>query len=296
MTPAPPTLAVDRAGETPVPVVAVSRPAWGVLAGHPQARVHSVFESAVNLSVGHRLVVCTARPLRAPHGVEVTPAGLTRLRRWGGAASRVRWRQARPIGAAGDAGPGLPGSLVFDPAVPRVRLRDAAAGSTGLAGWLSSARPATGFGNHWPALRADPLIRQAARSLLAGRIDGPVVSLMGRGPGLTPSGDDVLTGICAAGWSIGALTAEQSPGMPVAMERAARRRTTDISVEYLYYASQGMVVGVLGELLAALAAGMRRGAADAASRLLRHGHTSGADCLLGVLVALQEAAAEPDPR
>ncbi|MEZ0072604.1 DUF2877 domain-containing protein [Planotetraspora sp. GP83] len=113
--------------------------------------------------------------------------------------------------------------------------------------------------------------------------------LIGLGPGLTPSGDDMLAGLLVALRHLGLAA-----GVPRAVWLAdwlaatvtydARTRTTPISATLLHCAARGEasqeVLGVL------------RGVAGhqplepAAHRLLRLGHTSGADMAWGVHIGL----------
>jgi hypothetical protein len=113
--------------------------------------------------------------------------------------------------------------------------------------------------------------------------------LIGLGPGLTPSGDDMLSGLLVALRHFGVAA-----GVPRAVWLAdwlaatvtydARTRTTPISATLLHCAARGEaspeVIGLL------------RGVAGfqplepAASRLLRLGHTSGADIAWGVHIGL----------
>jgi Protein of unknown function (DUF2877) len=61
----------------------------------------------------------------------------------------------------------------------------------------------TGFCDHWVALTADLRLSAAVEALIESRVDDlnvddAVLYLLGRGPGLTPSGDDALVGMMAA--------------------------------------------------------------------------------------------------
>lgn len=110
---------------------------------------------------------------------------------------------------------------------------------------------------------------------------------VGRGPGLTPAGDDVLVGIFAV------LT---SGAAGAAGERATRRivgaldrlleTTTDISRHLLQQAVQGLPCQALHDLGQALLAGAsRERLLDALDLALDHGCTSGADACMGLAAA-----------
>jgi len=114
------------------------------------------------------------------------------------------------------------------------------------------------------------------------------LSLLGRGPGATPSGDDVLSG---------ALVVLQRTG-----SGTRRRRVRELG-ERAVVAAEGRTTAVSGALLAQAAVGRTTGSAeemvgallglpgsppvtDAAAELAGVGHTSGGDMLVGMLAAL----------
>src|SRR5205823_1023663 len=102
--------------------------------------------------------------------------------------------------------------------------------------------------------------------------------LVGRGPGLTPSGDDVLAG---------ALVAAHALGHPKLAEWAERTRhalavqsTTAASRGLLGHALRGWAVPQLADYLQAVCGGSTSPAA-ARDRLLSVGHSSGAALAAG---------------
>jgi hypothetical protein len=103
--------------------------------------------------------------------------------------------------------------------------------------------------------------------------------LLGRGPGLTPSGDDVL-----AGYLVGAAAF----GVPAddvrrLVESQAAARTTTLSAALLRHAAAGETIPQVIGLLDALAG--RRPFEPALADLRAVGHTSGAALASGVLAA-----------
>jgi hypothetical protein len=179
-----------------------------------------------------------------------------------------------------------PQTVVFDTALPTAHGTDLSVSAHELVEHLARARARTGLGAEWPALTTDPALTAAVDSLLGGRADAAVVYLLGRGPGLTPSGDDVLVGIVAALWFAGAIVASSLAPLRELVETAGSRLTTEISAEYLRYACRGMVNGMVRDLLVALDRSDTVGGLDAVDMLRRYGHTSGMDCVLGVLIGL----------
>ena len=105
---------------------------------------------------------------------------------------------------------------------------------------------------------------------------------VGRGEGLTPSGDDILMGILAVLFRTGRLDGI----IPVKeyLDTNGTKRTTAISCEYLRYALEGIFSGEIIRLMDAL--GHSSDFSEEFSQLLAIGHTSGADTLLGISSAL----------
>lgn len=141
--------------------------------------------------------------------------------------------------------------------------------------WVPSRPAAAGPGRTWP---------HTAPGAGARHVDLDPASLLGRGEGLTPAGDDVLAG---------ALVAAHATGHPdLARWRAetvralATRRTTAVSVGMLHSALDGWAVPELAAAVDALC-GPDPAAVDAAvDRLLAVGHSSGRHLLDGVLHVL----------
>ncbi len=121
---------------------------------------------------------------------------------------------------------------------------------------------------------------------LAGQADTTAVAgLLGRGPGLTPSGDDVLAGYLLAAGAFG-LEIEQ---VRRAVAARAPQATSALSAQLLRHAARGEAVRELIELTATLTHPDAMLTAVAA-RLLQVGHTSGAALAWGALLAGEHAA------
>jgi hypothetical protein len=273
-----------------------------ILEWHPQVRIHSAFTSGVYLRAGDRLIICTASAISAPHGVEMALADLARLRQLAHAAphgvldwhpsTRTITSRSTPLALAA-----APQLRLFDPAAPPTTnpiLSCSAADR--LIERLAQSRQQTGFGDQWQALTHDPDLTRAVASLTDFRVDQPVLRLLGRGPGLTPSGDDVLVGMLAGLWSFGTITPSRLGSLPQQFLNAAKALTTDISVGYLYHASYGRFIGALCDILTAFDRSQEPAIAKAVLRLRNYGHTSGMDNLLGLLTTLRFCApTQPHP-
>ncbi|GAB3901453.1 hypothetical protein GCM10027612_64890 [Microbispora bryophytorum subsp. camponoti] len=189
------------------------------------------------------------------------------VRRW--------WDPAPPLGAA-------------DPA----RLAPA----LGLLGRVRAASPRR------PGLVPDGAPALLDRGCRSGSLVESITAaerLIGLGPGLTPSGDDMLAGLLVALRHLGAAAGAPravwlANWLAAAVTYDARTRTTPISATLLHCAARGEaspeVTGVL------------RGAAGhqplepAVHRLLRLGHTSGADLAWGVQIGLAAVLAHREGR
>ena len=123
-------------------------------------------------------------------------------------------------------------------------------------------------------------VAEFVRSHLPHRgIDAAVADdLLGRGPGLTPLGDDVLCGWLA----VHRLSGVPTPAVDEVLA-TARRRTTLLSATLLDCADHGEVVPEFGAWLAVLATDR---AGQALAALLRVGATSGAGLAVGAAAAL----------
>jgi hypothetical protein len=101
--------------------------------------------------------------------------------------------------------------------------------------------------------------------------------LAGLGGGLTPAGDDFLTGVMLWAWLAHPMP---QPFCQLLLQSAAPRTNT-LSVAFLRAAAEGECNAAWHDLLAALVGGMEHQFAGAAKKVLSLGHTSGADALAG---------------
>lgn len=107
---------------------------------------------------------------------------------------------------------------------------------------------------------------------------------LGRGPGLTPSSDDMLVGMLLAAQLDGALSPQQCEEFFAASGNLFVV-TTRVSASYLRYASHGLFGSPLLHFATSVQRGLR--IAQSVEKLLGVGHTSGADTLLGFWLARQ---------
>lgn len=193
-----------------------------------------------------------------------------------------------PAGIPADWGPALLAENLS-------RLADLAGGFPARGG-LQGLIPPLAAGGPWPEEALSRLARAGVVPLagwleasLAGGsgagIEPPEASaaLLGLGPGLTPSGDDLLGGLLVALRALGhpALAARLGAWL---LPRAADR-THPISRAHLGAAAAGEGAEALHQSLASLASPGASGLAAALAALDRIGHSSGWDALAGATLA-----------
>jgi hypothetical protein len=155
------------------------------------------------------------------------------------------------------------------------------------------------------ARRISGLLGSLTELLLDGRFPGTegrkiAAALTGLGPGLTPSGDDVLAAIAACALRLaraGAIAAETTRAFLDVLRESAGGRTTPVAAELIRGSALGLFPEPLvsfTEVLGDPSLGETELAARAA-RLSRTGAHTGADMLAGVLSLARGAAARSAP-
>ncbi|HSG45121.1 MAG TPA: DUF2877 domain-containing protein, partial [Anaerolineales bacterium] len=152
---------------------------------------------------------------------------------------------------------------------------------------------------------ADDLFNSSAGSLLSRKLAGPVLQfiysvekldvqgaihaaekMIGLGPGVTPSGDDLLIGFLAGLWSV----AGENPVQVAFIHSLGNKllhvseKTNEISRTYLYHAAQGQFSSSLSTLAESIATGSH--VEVAARSAMRVGHSSGMDSVTGMLIGM----------
>ncbi len=112
----------------------------------------------------------------------------------------------------------------------------------------------------------------------------PAIQLLGLGPGLTPSGDDLLAGILIAWHQIGARRASRC--FSKCLLEACATRTTPISLAHLTAAAKGYGAAPLHCLLNAVIANRQAELEEALDAAAKIGHSSGLDAIVGMVLAL----------
>ncbi len=140
-------------------------------------------------------------------------------------------------------------------------------------------------------------LRAAAVTRDAGALGAVLDDLIGRGPGSTPSGDDVVAGLLATLVTLGPADGPVAAFAERLADGSEDRsgRTTSLSATLLRCAADGAVAAAAGRVLSLLAAPCGRPAwPSAVTALASLGHTSGRDLLAGIAVGVDALLAEGD--
>lgn len=126
-------------------------------------------------------------------------------------------------------------------------------------------------------------LMHVAMSSDADAIESTLRYFLGRGKGLTPSGDDMLIGFLA----FDSIVHFVSPSFYQTLSDLLEREllTTDVSREYLRYALNNEFSSSVTDVVNSLS-GNNESFHDAFNRLLDVGHSSGLDTLFGILVGM----------
>ncbi|MDO5672416.1 MAG: DUF2877 domain-containing protein [Actinomycetaceae bacterium] len=254
-----------------------------------QTYVHSVFDKTVNLQCGDLFfTLAIAQVDDAPHTARL---------------SQPLWTPATKPGDTGCVGQGVIslGSACarLTPSCLRWNPHLAPMSTQGKARLAHAVEVIENLRAHAPSPAHNDVYAQDLRERYenleaclalndSAKLHSAALRLVGLGYGLTPSGDDIITGallvssIPRAGlhWAVEPLTISD-----------AELRTTKVAAVMLMHAARGRFSNALVELAVAIAAGADVRAC--ASRVLAIGSSSGSDMLLGVLAGLKTVLALP---
>lgn len=290
-------------------VIAISDYVAELVSLSGSATVHSVFGSSFNIELNDRLlhVASTDAPLSC-FGIAVSPADMGELLRFVSVRDRVILRDGmlRIYSVAGvselDLSDAVPRSL----SVPHALLEAQDGMDIELGRVLGSMGLTARIGLPWPERSREAVTELARFSAVCLAAEGPqldaaawdrfdasargmrraVSYLIGRGLGLTPSGDDVLMGFgTGLRFLRGGDKGDPAARFFQAVEREMPGKTTAISEAYLAALCDGFANEDYIGLLDALEAHDPDALVRSVSRVLSVGHTSGADSLLGFAAA-----------
>ena len=148
--------------------------------------------------------------------------------------------------------------------------------------WVPIGEPTTSI-DRIARPRVDRLRNWASARLSPSQSGLPPIELLGLGPGLTPSGDDLLCGAMIALHAIGAIDA--GGDLHAAIAAVAPSATSPLSAAFLRAAAEGCGSAGLHDILISLI--KNEPIESDIDVLARIGHTSGWDALAGAAVVLQ---------
>lgn len=146
--------------------------------------------------------------------------------------------------------------------------------------WWAPRRPRPTGPSGFDGSRIEALARLLGGHPAPVPVEGPVDELLGLGPGLTPAGDDVVSGLLLS------LHGHDELRRPVADEvsRLAPGRTTTLSAALLRHSAAGFAMPGMVDVADALAGhGTDEDLTAAVARLLTVGHSSGVALAHGLL-------------
>lgn len=243
--------------------------------------VHSVFSSSFNVAVGGRLIHVGSPPhplsclgLNAP-AEELAPL-LPGLRPGDRAVLKqsALWLYTSARVACVDYSGYMPVELSIGPAAGPER-------KNGLMEALEKLDLKERTGIPWDGALERTLGVMGGRAPTPGELEESVRFLLGRGKGLTPSGDDILMG-----YGAGRLLFGGGAEFQTALASVLRRQTTDVSLAYLRALLDGCVNEDYAGLFQAVREGEKRRYPGLLAQIQHNGHTSGSDSLLGLLTAV----------
>lgn len=182
----------------------------------------------------------------------------------------------------------LAGARTWDARLRPLDGRDASALRQGLGAirTVLADAPVESLARHeqrpWRASDAMSVLAAGLRRRDVSLVADAAARLSGFGPGLTPSGDDLLAGTLIA---LTVLQPLQAGALRDAILLAARGRTTRISDAYLDAAARGEAGEAWHRMVPALAHAESDRVVGAARRVMAFGETSGADMLAGFVLA-----------
>jgi hypothetical protein len=152
---------------------------------------------------------------------------------------------------------------------------------------VGAALPQFAAAAHRPAQHLAEIMRRAFASGRLPEEDNPsdCKELFGLGPGLTPSGDDVMGGAMVVLAMLGHYKLRNA--LWASLREHARQRTSDLSLAHLDAAAEGCGAAALHTVLASLLIGAGERLPADLAMLDAVGHSSGWDGLAGALLVLR---------
>jgi len=266
-------------------------------------RVHSVFENGINIRMGERLFfIGTLKNGRLPFGIHLQNKALKELITSIYTTSAVYWdnETQRLLFENGHLAVSMKNGVPFRNIIqPPSTLRTPVKYIANFYQVLLMNGEMTGLDLDIGQFVIDYLEKQQPENNMAQQVCHLMAALnsevpdemekvvryfLGRGKGLTPSGDDHLVGLLA----IHRITHAFSPLFLQTLQDILEREsiTTDIGKEYLLHALNGEFSSSIVHILNALSADQTQVLEKHLLHLLTMGHSSGVDTAFGMLIGL----------
>jgi len=242
------------------------------LPGTAAGEVHSVFRSSFNvMASGFLAHIGTTRDPLSCLGINIDPRRMQRLLPCIRPGDRAVFRDGSLRIYDREGVTAIPwGELeVISLEIPRCPLPGPA---------LQEALESMGLKGR-VGIPVDAALREALAALPT-RPEQAIRFLLGRGKGLTPSGDDILMG-----YGAGLLAWGEPEPFCQALRQTLDRQTTDVSIAYLRAMLDGCANQDFCQLFLAVREGDTGRYPSQLETISRHGHTSGWDSLLGLAAA-----------
>jgi hypothetical protein len=135
-----------------------------------------------------------------------------------------------------------------------------------------------------------PAVAMLAAAINPTQVPEEAARLGGRGPGLTPAGDDVLAGLLLVARARAGIDSE-----PTLLAAVSAARTGDIAAGFLTWAARGQCIAPAHDVLHALVRHGADAAVPACARLAAIGASSGTALLTGIRAGLAWNSDRPRP-
>ncbi|TCP21667.1 uncharacterized protein DUF2877 [Scopulibacillus darangshiensis] len=271
--------------------------------------VHSVFNNSFNVNFGDRLVHFGAADAGlVPFGISLDKRGVGALLNVVKAGDVVYFREDDQLlmFAGGGMAISLEAAVWFNPFISESSFDKAVLKKNmqTLITLLIQEKWEAGFEedtevlieaivSYSPWMDDHPLLKgvKDLKGFLSGHSNAKGETLLdfwiGRGKGLTPSGDDFLIGMLALLAASGQLPEVFKSTIHDYIQTRGSKRTTQVSLEYLWYAVQLKFGSHVNNVCLALINGNQDDIYREASELRKAGHTSSTDTMIGILFGCQ---------
>lgn len=276
-----------------------------LLSEHPEGFVHSIFQNGVNIRMGGRLFfIGTKKNGELPFGIHLSDEDVHSFVKVMEQESLVRWQadSQELIFEVGSLAVSLAEAAPFhwELSYRELEAENVTNNLVMLLSILVEKPMETGLGTDiegfvanylegkLPASETGRQLKELVAVLLSSdqkKLEQSLRFFLGRGQGLTPSGDDHLVGILAVHTAAGLISSEAHQTLRRLV--AEENLTTDVGREYLLYALDGRFSSTVVKAVSALTEKTDIYTLEPVIEdLLDMGHSSGIDTVFGMLLGL----------